>query len=154
MSLMKYVDGESKPFSVIQENPNRVMGDQGVLLKTSVGTVMTKNIRTVNSNTELMTAWKLMNEMGVHHFPVLDNEKLVGILSDRDFARIGDQMNSFAVKDVMSKTVVFGQEDTMLNEVITAMVELNISSMPIMNTENKLTGLVTDTDILKCLVRN
>ncbi len=117
-----------------------------------ISKIMTTNLSTVTPEEDLLVAWKLMSELGVHHLPVVSAEgELIGILSDRDLARIGHQITSFFVKDIMTKRVIIASEETSVSEVIQVMINEKISSIPVLDASNKIKGIVTDTDILKSL---
>jgi CBS domain-containing membrane protein len=96
----------------------------------------------------------------IRHIPVVDNGRLVGLLSDRDLigaatTNFGSKQRSkgashktFLVKDLMKKTVITVKPDTSIKETVHLMKEKKIGCIPVVN-EGILVGLVTTTDILR-----
>ena len=56
--------------------------------KIKVKDIMTKNIISINSNTDLYDIAKLINEKGIRRLPVIDNNKLKGIVTEKDLLKI------------------------------------------------------------------
>lgn len=99
----------------------------------------------------------------IRHVPVVDNGKLVGLLSDRDL--IGAAANRIfglkqksrstllkteLVKNVMRKRVITVSPDTPIKEAARLMADKKIGCVPVMS-EGALVGLVTTTNILRYL---
>ena len=95
------------------------------------------------------------------HIPIIDNEELVGIVSDRDIlsrtssimpnlhpAHLGDPLHT-----IMTKQVLAGHPDTEIRLIASVFKDNHISAMPIIDNDNKLAGIVTRTDILDTLIQ-
>ena len=106
----------------------------------------------------------LMFEHGIHHLPVVEDEQLVGILSDRDIRKIwrknsqgeltltGDADLQELVSNRMSHPPICIQEGTSINEGIKQMVQHQIGSLPVVDPYYKLIGIFTEADALRyCL---
>jgi len=132
---------------------------------------MTPNPITVDEELSVTGAAELMKRNRVRRFPVLRNNELIGIVSDRDIRSAGpSQVISFdeyerelfpdlyellvkiKIRDIMSRHVVtISPEKTILTAAI-LMLKHRISGMPVVNSKGKLAGIITEGDIFKALV--
>ena len=88
----------------------------------------------------------------IRHFPVVDDRHhLVGVVSDRDLLRAFGQMEAktVTVKDVMSADVYSVNPDTSAADALEQMMERKIGSVPVVEEDGQLVGLVTETDFLE-----
>lgn len=116
----------------------------------SASALMSPQVISIKEDTKLDKTWNKMKEINTHHLPVTDeNGKLIGVVSDRDLARIGEQIQVYTVKEVMTTDVIAATDTTPLKEILHVMVTEGISSVPIIDDSNKLIGIVTSTDVLK-----
>ena len=127
----------------------------------SVRDIMSTQLDTMDRNDTLDLAQDVMKQKRIRHFPVLDGDQLVGVMSQRDLfhATLGSVMKygekaergfltTVAVKSVMSEPPITIAPDRTIKEAAQLMVEKQIGCLPV--TENgKLIGMVTETDILK-----
>lgn len=111
---------------------------------------MSKDVKWINTNKTAQDAAKLMRENNIGSIPVEENEKFVGIVTDRDLAlhilAEGKSLDS-NVKDCMTKGIKYCFEDESVKEVASQMGELKIRRMPVMNRDKKLVGIVSLADI-------
>lgn len=121
--------------------------------------VMTREVHCVTPEVPLARAWKLMTDLRVRHLPVTFEAKLVGILSDRDLlvraARTGDGQLSFPelpVGEAMTVNPVAVPSTTPVSKLAALMLEHRVDSLPIVDLEGQLWGLVTSTDLIELLV--
>jgi CBS domain-containing protein len=115
----------------------------------------------MDRNDTLELAQDIMTQKRIRHFPVLDGDQLVGVMSQRDLfhATLGSVMKygekteqsfltTVAVKAVMSEPPITIAPDRTVKEAAQLMVEKQIGCLPV--TKNgKLIGMVTETDILR-----
>ena len=126
---------------------------------------MSKNVITVDVKDSMAVAARLMKENNVRRLPVLKRGKLVGILTDRDLkeASASDAttlevhellylLNKIEVEDIMSKSPVTVPPDYTVEETAQLLLEKKISGVPVVSAEDKLVGIITQTDIFKVLV--
>jgi CBS domain-containing membrane protein len=109
-----------------------------------VSDLMTTALMTIQASEPLSEA-KVDMEVGVvHHLPVVDDRgRLVGIVSDRDITRRGDKKR---VADVMSKDVVTTRPDAPAHLAASMMLDFRIGSVPVVDDNGALVGVVTITD--------
>ena len=113
---------------------------------------------TVSPDARLKDAYKLMEEQNIRHLPVVDNETIVGIVTDRDL-RLATSLLSkspydtdSAVEKVMSHPVQTTHPSDPIEIATRTMRELKIGCMPVVE-DNKLIGIVTGMDLLDALLR-
>jgi CBS domain-containing membrane protein len=111
-----------------------------------VADLMTTALMTINASEPLGEA-RVDMEMGlVRHLPVVDDRgRLVGIVSDRDIVRRTDKKR---VADVMSRDVVTTRPDTPAHLAASMMLDFRIGSLPVVDDDGALIGVVTITDYL------
>ena len=115
--------------------------------------IMASNPVTVSSDTVLGEAVRLMDEHRIHHLPVVRDDKLVGVLSDRDLLlSLGKRPSSVKrVSDVMSPGPVTGSLDASLAEAARILARWRIGCLPITSNDSLL-GLITEVDLLDAFV--
>jgi len=121
--------------------------------------LMTVEVTCVDPGTPLSFAWTVMNEMKVRHLPVLDGEKLVGIISHRDLMLHGQpdekgklEFPDLAVAQAMAKNLHTCGPGTTISYVADMMVTYKVGAVPVVKPTGELIGLVTSTDLLKLLI--
>jgi acetoin utilization protein AcuB len=125
--------------------------------------LMTPNPVTVTRRATIRDAWELMREAEVRHLPVVDNGALVGMVSDRDFARLGltltaedadpsTRRNTTSVGQVMSADVVAIEPETEIDEIIELLLEHKIGALPVLDrSTDKVVGILSYIDVLRAL---
>ena len=100
-------------------------------------------------------AVSLMAEKAIGALVVLEDKKLVGIISERDYARNiilkGRSSKSTQVKDIMTTRVLYAHPEQTINECMAMMTEKHIRHLPIME-EGELLGLISIGDIVKSII--
>jgi acetoin utilization protein AcuB len=125
---------------------------------------MTKNPYTIPSSTTIADAVALFREKGFKRFPVVDNGKLVGILTKGDIQSVSPtkatslsifEVNYFlsqiTIKEAMTKKVITIEADNLLEEAAVKMRENKISTLPVME-NGKLVGIITESDIFEAFI--
>lgn len=108
--------------------------------------------------TKLSDAYKLMNDKKIRHIPVVDNNKLVGIVTDRDLRLATSKLSEHPfdpeaeVKNVMSYPVQTTHPNDPVELATQTMRELKIGCLPVVE-DMKLIGIVTITDLLDALLK-
>ena len=123
---------------------------------------MTERPITVNEDTPVDRALRLMRDEKVRRFPVLDKRgKLVGIVSEKDLLYVSPSpatslsmyeipylLSKIKVRDTMAKDVISVAEDTPLEEAARIMADNKIGGLPVTR-DGKLVGIITETDLFK-----
>lgn len=131
----------------------------------TLGEWMTPDPITISSDQTIGDALILMLERDIRHLPVLEHDKLVGIVSDRDIrqfhakVRISykdrleeDRYLTLPVTEVMSCRPLTGGLRTQIDEAVKLMVNYKIGSLPVTDRENTIVGIFTEIDALQyCL---
>jgi acetoin utilization protein AcuB len=110
---------------------------------------------TVRSDADYKAALMLMQEHALHHVPVLDaGRKLVGIVAERDLllAATRHLQSAIEVADVMRENVTVARPDMPIAEAATLMVELRIGALPVIDGNEHVIGVITETDIFRAFV--
>ena len=99
-------------------------------------------------------AWQLMTAAGIHHLVVIDNARVVGVISQRDLGgtRGGALRADKRVSELMTSSVVFASPETTIQRAAGLMRGHVIGCLPVMAHE-ELVGIVTITDVLDALSR-
>ncbi len=113
-----------------------------------VSRYMTPNPIAVAPNEKLSSVRELMRQHRLHHLPVVEHRKLVGILSDRDLA----MMNVYGdrVADAMTHEVTTVTSETPIDEVVLMMETKRFASVVIVG-DDGVQGIFTSTDALRAL---
>ena len=113
--------------------------------------IMTAHARCVGPDNTLVEAAGLMRELDVGALPVCDNDRLAGMVTDRDITlrgvANGRDPNTTAIRDVMSPGIVYVFADQEVEEVARVMEERQVRRLPVLNREKRLVGIVSLGDI-------
>ena len=111
------------------------------------------NLTFLNADETVFDAYKKMKSDQIHHLPVIENGKAIGIVSDRDlqFVTMSGSSNGIKCRDIMTEDPYVVTTSTPLPEVAKMMVDKKINSVLINNSEEKVVGIFTSTDALKIL---
>jgi CBS domain-containing protein len=112
-----------------------------------VSEAMTREVRVANPGQSIREVAKIMAEIDAGAMPVGDNDRLVGMITDRDIAiRAVAQGKGpdTPVRDVMStEQVLYCYEDEELDHVAKNMSGQQVRRLPVVNREKRLVGIVT-----------
>jgi acetoin utilization protein AcuB len=128
--------------------------------------IMQRDVVTVTPDTRLPQVLRLLQPRGFRHVPVIDNEVLVGIISDRDIkqamaslAGVGPAGAAFeharerlTAREIMRGTVTTVGPMYSVEEAARLMTTQKISALPVTEA-GRLVGIVTETDVLELFVR-
>jgi len=119
----------------------------------AVKEIMMSSPVTVKPGDTLQLASDMISLGSIRHLPVVENGKLLGILSARDVMAVGLKnrsalLKSMLIKGVMKKKVITVTPDTPIVEAAHLMAEKKIGCLPVLS-DGTLVGLVTTTNILR-----
>ena len=117
-----------------------------------IALLMTAEPLTIRPDATLAEAAQVMTECNVRRLPVVEGNKLVGLLSVSDLvsavAKLDDKRE---IRDnFVSKHTFAIWEETPLPVVGRIMELAEVDAMPILNSENKLTGIISERDLIRC----
>jgi len=108
--------------------------------------VMTAEVRTAAPDDTIQAAAEMMRQADSGVLPVGENDRLVGMITDRDIAvravAEGRGPNT-SVRDVMSPEVKYCFEDDDLDSVANNMANLKVRRLPVVNADKRLVGMVS-----------
>lgn len=119
----------------------------GHMLMPPVSRYMTMHPHAIGPDEKLSSARRLMRATGVHHLPVMHDDELVGVISDRDLFPL-TSLRDVAVGDTMSEPVVTVTAQTPLDEVLAVMDRERCGSVVIVGPRG-VEGIFTVTDALR-----
>lgn len=127
--------------------------------------MMTKNPMTIDSQTLVLDAQKIMRENNIRRLPVVEKGKLVGIITHHDILEAAPSpatslsvhelnylLSKMKVKEIMKKNPVTLTPDTPFEEALRIGQEKKIGSFPVVE-NGKLVGIATESDIVRFLTR-
>ena len=115
-----------------------------------VSELMSTDVCTVDPQQSLQMAAQCMSELDIGILPVGENDRLVGMISDRDIAVRGIAAGngpSIPVRDVMSKDVKYCFEDQEIEDVTRNMADQQIRRLPVLNRDKRLVGILSLGDV-------
>ena len=120
--------------------------------ETQVALIMTETPIVTSSNTPIAEAAQIIIDNNIRRLPVVDNNKLVGILSVADL--VGAVAKSNDQREIKSKFInknnIFAiWEETPLPVVGRVMELAGVYAIPILNSENQLTGIISERDLIR-----
>ena len=111
---------------------------------------MTRDVRLVQPDQPIREAAKLMGELDIGALPVEENDRLVGMITDRDIAVRAVAAGRGAdtpIREVMSGEIKYCYEDQTVDEVTQNMGELRIRRLPVLNRDKRLVGILSLGDL-------
>lgn len=101
-------------------------------------------------------ALTLMAEKNIGAVLVMDGETLVGILSERDYARkvilLGRSSNDTLVSEIMTPRVVCVRADQSTDECLALMTEKRIRHLPVLGSDDRVVGVISIGDVGKAII--
>ena len=112
--------------------------------------IMTSNVKTANPEMSLQAVAALMRDGDMGVLPVVEGERLVGIVTDRDIVvrAIAEGKDALtAVGDVMTKEIYSVKPDDFVFEAIRLMGDKQVRRVPIINDAGALVGIIAMADV-------
>ena len=114
---------------------------------------MNQPVVSVGPDTEFHAAFDLMRHHRIHHLPVVEAGRVVGIVAERDLllaaANFGPAL--VPVVEIMRAPVVCISDRSALSSAARVLVEKHIGSLPVLNARKELVGIITETDVFKVM---
>lgn len=126
---------------------------------------MTKNVITINPEDSMQKAIQMLQQHKINMMPVVQDGKVVGVISDRDLKKASPSdatdlekhelkylLNKIKVKDIMTKKVITVPPDFTIEEAAEVLLTNDISGAPVLDDHGALVGIVTNRDLYKALI--
>lgn len=120
----------------------------------TVGSWMTRSVVTIGLDDTLAAAHRLMRRHGVRHLPVVDGDRLVGIVSDRDLHIVetlsGVDPDTEVIEEAMTSAPFTVTPETAIADVAEQMADHRYGSAVVLE-GGAIVGIFTTIDALRCL---
>jgi CBS domain-containing protein len=131
-------------------------------LACTVSQYMTQTVETVTRQTTMRELEALFEKHDFNAFPVVEDGKMLGIVSKFDFLRAFaftsgrmvphyDELMGQPVADVMTEAVVHVDPTSPLTRVLQLMVGLKARSFPVVSSDHQLEGMISREDVMRAL---
>lgn len=118
---------------------------------TQIKQFMSTNVEFIDPNTTLKDAATTMRTKDIGALPIGENDKLIGMLTDRDITvrgvAEGADPTETTVRDAMSDKIVYCREDQDVSEVTNMMREKQIRRVVVLNSDKRMVGICSLGDI-------
>ncbi len=117
--------------------------------------IMKKDIITIESTDSVEKAAEIFSTRRIHRLPVVEDGKLVGIVTPTDLLKIvRDMKTNLVAEDIIRTTCVTAWENEPLSYTVNAMRVSDVSAVPVMNARGEFVGILTDRDLFSDQVKN
>jgi CBS domain-containing protein len=125
---------------------------QDVKTEDRVGSILTKDVLTVDSSETLRSALKKMHKEDVGSLVVMEAGKAAGMISERNITRLAAETNDprwleAKTKTVMSTPLIAVEPETPIIDALEIMLRKHIRRLPVTK-NNELRGIITESDIV------
>ena len=118
---------------------------------TKVHEVMSQRPRAVSPDTSVLEVAEVMDQEDVGSVPVLEGDRLAGIVTDRDIAvravAKGKDPRGMPVREITSRDVVTVGPNDDLSEALKLMASYQVRRIPVVDAEERLVGVVSQADV-------
>jgi len=115
--------------------------------------IMSKDVDLIKMDESVQTAAKMMRDGNYGIIPVYENDRLQGLITDRDITiRLvaeGKDASKEKVRDFMTKSVLYCYEDDSIEEVSNKMSDTYHRRFPVLNRDKRLVGILSIGDLAK-----
>ena len=133
-------------------------------LEQTAGDNMTSAVQTVTGELTMRELGKLFDRDNFNTYPVAENGYVVGLVSKFDFLACFvftpdrmvphyDELMDRTVANVMTTEFIYVGKETKLTRVLQLMVDHRIRSMPVIEQDRRLSGIISREDVMRALAR-
>ncbi|MDR3282916.1 MAG: CBS domain-containing protein [Candidatus Methanoplasma sp.] len=110
--------------------------------------IMKKSCIVINPDATIVEAAKILSDKRIHRLPVIEDGRLVGIITPTDLLKeIKDMKTAMTSEEAVRTTCVTAYEDEPLAYTVSAMRISDVSAVPVLDARGKLVGILTDRDL-------
>ena len=126
---------------------------------------MTREVVTISPDTALPEAHRLMTEKQIRRLPVMKGDRLVGIVTRGDVREaepsgatslsiweVNYLLSKLKIEKIMTRKPLTIFQDATIGEAANMMLEHKISGLPVIDSKEKLVGIITESDIFRIVV--
>lgn len=134
-------------------------------LEQLVANHMSRDVKTVKRTVTLHELGGLFERDDFNAYPVEDDLQIIGVVSKFDYLACFifttahmmppyEKLMQRTVRDVMTRDFIYVDEETKLTRVLQLMVDHRIRSMPVLDSDQRLTGMISRGDVIRALQGN
>lgn len=125
---------------------------------------MSANVVSIDPKTSIPDALKIMQQRSVRRLPVIQNDKLVGIVTESDLLKVSPSpatslsifeinflISKMTVKEIMAKKPITVSSDATIEEAALIMREKKVGGLPVMS-DGKLVGIISESDLFDAMI--
>lgn len=116
-----------------------------------------KEIWKISPKSTVYQGLELMSEHNIGALPVVENDQLVGIFSERDYARKvilkGKSSHDTLIEDLMTSKVFYLKPERTLEDCMDMMTDKHIRHLPVLD-HGQLIGIITIGDVVKYMIKH
>lgn len=126
---------------------------------------MSKEVITVDVEDSMQNAIYLLQEQNIKKLPVMEHGNIVGIITDRDLKKASPSdattldmhellflISKIKIRELMKKPVYSVQQNHTVEEAAAVLLEKKISGLPVLDEQNRLVGIITQSDIFRVFI--
>ncbi|WP_409200419.1 HPP family protein [Methanobrevibacter sp. DSM 116169] len=161
------VESEDSMVGIVSKADFVTMCTTKAFEKILVKDYMNTDIKTIYSDERLVHARRILIDNKIGRLPVLDDDEIVGILTSKDIIRClisfrknvpekhqQAQIKNITVNDIMSTNPKTISQDANILEVANILMETGYNGLPVLDDNNQLIGIITQTDLLKIFIES
>lgn len=127
---------------------------------------MTSDVITARPNTPINKAHQIMRDNNIRRLVIVDGDKLLGLITLGDVREanpsdattlsiweINYLWSQLVVEKIMTNNLITVPQDATILDAAELMLEHKISGIPVLDSDNNLVGIITESDIFRMLVR-
>jgi acetoin utilization protein AcuB len=122
------------------------------MMNEPISRIMTREVLTVKPGDDLNVVKDILFSKRIHHLPVVEGKKMVGIITSYDLVKLGkahEDYSNIKVETVMTRGVATLGPNEKIGAAAEVFLENLFHGLPIVNERGELVGIVTTHDILK-----
>ena len=129
-----------------------------------ISKIMTTNIIAVHQSQKLSDVRHIIIESNIHHVPIVEGKKLVGLISFTDLMKLNIVISGadertidsivdqqFTIQDIMTTELITIKNTDSVRQASKILAESNFHSLPVIDEQKEIVGIVTMTDLIQYL---